>query len=174
MGFEIIVKHSSVQDMGCYPLYLQHLVTSRPIRMGSLIWCDQQKQVKLARHSTRLAYDNKGKTSMEILLALYALGGLLLAGLSVPLILHKIPPNGLYGFRIPSTLDDPELWYTVNAYAGKRFLVAGLGTSVGAISLYFTSPPNVDVYALSCLGLFLAFFLWAMITSFLYLKSLQS
>jgi hypothetical protein len=111
---------------------------------------------------------------MDILLALYALGGLLLAGLSVPLILHKIPPNGLYGFRIPSTLDDPELWYTVNAYSGTRFLVAGLGTSVGAIILYFTSPLNVDVYALSCLGLFLAFFLWAMITSFLYLKSLQS
>jgi uncharacterized membrane protein len=110
---------------------------------------------------------------MDILLALYALGGLLLAALSIPLILHKIPPNGLYGFRIPSTLDDPELWYKVNAYSGKRFLVAGLGTSVGSIVLYFTSPSNVDIFALSCLGLFLALFLWAMITSFLYLKSLQ-
>jgi hypothetical protein len=111
---------------------------------------------------------------MDLLLALYAFGGLLLAGLSVPLILHKIPPNGLYGFRIPSTVENPELWYKVNAYSGRRFLVAGLGTSIGAIILYFTSPPGVDVYALSCLGLFLGFFLWAMITSFLYLRSLQS
>lgn len=110
---------------------------------------------------------------MEILLALYAFAGLLLAGLSVPLILHKIPPNGLYGFRIPSTLENPKLWYKVNAYAGGRFLVVGLGTAVGSIILYFTSPPNVDVYALSCLGWFLGLFLWAMITSFLYLKAMQ-
>jgi uncharacterized membrane protein len=110
---------------------------------------------------------------MDILLALYALSGLLIAGLSVPLILHKIPPNGLYGFRTPSTLTDPELWYKVNAYAGKRFLVVGLGMSIGTILLYFTSTPELEVFALSCLGLFLALFLWAMITSFLYLKSIQ-
>src|SRR4030042_2713847 len=98
---------------------------------------------------------------MDILLALYAFGGLLMAGLSVPLILHKIPPNGLYGFRIPTTLENPEIWYKVNAYAGRRFLVVGLGTSIGSIILYYTSPQNVNVYALSCLGLFLALFLWA-------------
>ncbi len=108
---------------------------------------------------------------MVILLALYSLGGLLLAGLSVPLILHKIPPNGLYGFRVPSTLDNPALWYKVNAYAGRRFLVVGLGTAVGAIILYFVSMPNVDEYALSVLGYFLALFLWGIITSVLYLKS---
>ena len=110
---------------------------------------------------------------MEILLALYAFSGLLLAGLSVPLILQKIPPNGLYGFRIPSTINNPDLWYKANTYAGRRFLVVGLGTAVGAIILYFTSPPDVDIYALSCLGLFLAFFLWGIITSFLYLRSIQ-
>jgi uncharacterized membrane protein len=110
---------------------------------------------------------------MEILLALYALGGLLLAGLSVPLILQKIPPNGLYGFRIPSTIENPELWYKVNKYAGQRFLVVGLSTAIGSIILFYTSPPNVDIYALSCLGLFLAFFLWGIITSYLYLKAIQ-
>lgn len=110
---------------------------------------------------------------MEILLALYAFGGLLLAGLSVPLILYKIPPNGLYGFRVRSTLEDPKLWYKSNAYAGKRFLVVGLGTAMGAIVLYFTTQPDVEVYALSCLGLFLALFLWGIISSYLYLRSKQ-
>ena len=110
---------------------------------------------------------------MEILLALYSIGGLVLAGLSVPLILQKIPPNGLYGFRIPSTLNNPGLWYKVNAYAGRRLLVAGLGTSVGSIILYYMVNSSVDAYAMSCLGLFLALFLWAMITSFLYMKSVQ-
>jgi hypothetical protein len=49
----------------------------------------------------------------------------------------------------------------------------GLGTAVGSIILYFTSPPNVDAYALSCLGWFLALFLWGIITSYLYLKAIQ-
>ncbi len=110
---------------------------------------------------------------MDLLLALYALGGLLLAGLSVPLILYKIPPNGLYGFRLPSTMENPKLWYRVNAYAGRRFLVVGLGTSVSAIILYYLTRPDINRYAMSCLGLFLALFIWALITSFLYLRSLQ-
>jgi SdpI/YfhL protein family len=110
---------------------------------------------------------------MVTLLALYTIGGLLLAGLSVPLILHKIPPNGWYGFRIPATLQNPTLWYTVNAYAGRRFLVVGLGTSIGAIVLYYVTSPNVDEYAMGTLGLFLALFLWAIITSSLYLRSIR-
>jgi hypothetical protein len=110
---------------------------------------------------------------MEILLTFYAISGLVLAGLSVPLILGKIPPNGLYGFRIPATIENPQLWYKVNTYSGKRLLVVGLVTSVGSIILYYTVNSSVDAYALSCLGLFLALFLWAIITSFLYLKSVQ-
>ena len=110
---------------------------------------------------------------MDIMLALYAVSGLLLAGLSVPLIKHKIPPNGLYGFRVRSTVENPELWYKVNEYAGWRLLVTGLGTAVGSIILYYTNPVSVDAYALSCLGLFLALFLWAIITSFLFLRSNQ-
>ncbi len=111
---------------------------------------------------------------MEILLAVYSIGGLVLAGLSVPLILHKIPPNGLYGFRIPATLNDPGLWYKVNSFAGRRLLVVGLGFAIGSIFLYYTITSGVDAYALSCLGLFLALFLWAIITSYLYMRSIQS
>ena len=110
---------------------------------------------------------------MVILLALYSFAGLLLAGLSVPLILQKIRPNGLYGFRIPSTLNDPTLWYKVNAYSGRRFLVVGLGTAIGSIVLFYTTGKNIDQYALSCLGVFLALFLWAIISSFLYLRGIQ-
>ncbi len=108
---------------------------------------------------------------MTLLLALYSFGGLLLAALSVPLILHKIPPNGLYGFRVRATLENPQIWYVVNAYAGRRLLVAGLGTAIGAIILFYTVGQDIDRYALSCLGVFLALFLWAMITSFLYLRA---
>ena len=110
---------------------------------------------------------------MVTLLALYSFSGLLLAGLSVPLILQKIPPNGLYGLRVRSTMEKPQVWYKVNAYAGKRLLVVGLVSAVGAIILYFITLPDVVEYALSCLGLFLALFLWAIITSSLYLRAVQ-
>jgi hypothetical protein len=131
-----------------------------------------KKRVKLGvRSICHFTYD-KAKKLMDILLALYVFSGLLLAGLSVPLIKHKIPPNGLYGFRIPSTLENPDLWYKVNEYAGRRFLVVGLGTSVGSVILYFIYPSSVDGYALSCLGWFIALFLWGIITSYLYLKSI--
>jgi hypothetical protein len=92
---------------------------------------------------------------MVTLLALYSFSGLILAGLSVPLILHKIPPNGLYGFRVLSTPENPKLWHKVNAYAGRRFLVVGLGTAIGASILYFTTQPDIEEYALSCLGVIL-------------------
>jgi uncharacterized membrane protein len=110
---------------------------------------------------------------MVSLLALYSIAGLLLAGLSVPLILQKIPPNGLYGFRMRTTMEDPRIWYAVNAYAGRRLLVVGLGTAFASIILYYTSHQNIDHYALSCLGVFIAFFLWAIISSYLYLRRIH-
>ncbi len=110
---------------------------------------------------------------MVIMLSLYSFAGLILAGLSIPLLLHKIPPNGLYGFRVRATLDDPQLWYKVNAYSGRRLLVLGLGTALASIILYYTSGNNLEQYALSCLAVFLALFLWAIITSFLYMRSFQ-
>ena len=110
---------------------------------------------------------------MVLLLAFYGFAGLLLASLSVPLILYKIPPNGLYGFRVRATRENPQLWYKINAYAGRRLLVVGLGTALAAIVLYYTSSQSVDKYALNCLGVFLALFLWAMISSFLYLRDSQ-
>jgi uncharacterized membrane protein len=111
---------------------------------------------------------------MDTFLVLYAVGGLLLAGLSVPLILQKVPPNSFYGLRVPSADENPQLWYQVNTFAGRRFMLAGLGTSVGAVILYFVAAADVNYYALSSLGWFLALFLWAAITSFLYMRAHQA
>jgi uncharacterized membrane protein len=56
----------------------------------------------------------------------------LIAVLSVPLVLRRVPPNALYGFRTPLTRSSPEIWYPANAYAGKALLaaaaVAGVAT----------------------------------------------
>ena len=51
---------------------------------------------------------------MQTLLYMYVIFGLLLAALSVPMLLDKVPPNPWYGFRVPSTLADETLWYKIN------------------------------------------------------------
>lgn len=62
------------------------------------------------------------------------LGGLLVV-LSIPLILQKVPPNGLYGFRTEKTLSSDAIWYEANARAGVALLVAGAVVLVGALVL---------------------------------------
>jgi hypothetical protein len=56
--------------------------------------------------------------------------GLLLVGLSIPLLLTKIPPNGWYGFRTRLTLSDPRIWYPVNAWGARRLLWIGAATLI--------------------------------------------
>ena len=54
-----------------------------------------------------------------------ALGPVLLL-ISIPLILRWVPPNRIYGFRIPPTLRNPSVWYDTNAQSGRHFFVLGL------------------------------------------------
>jgi uncharacterized membrane protein len=42
----------------------------------------------------------------------------LIAIVAIPLILRKVPPNGLYGFRTPKTLSSSEIWYEANRMSG--------------------------------------------------------
>ena len=57
---------------------------------------------------------------------------LLLAGVSallmvpaVPLIQRRVPPNVLYGLRVPATLADEWVWYEANARSGWELLTLG-------------------------------------------------
>ena len=54
--------------------------------------------------------------------------GLLLAGLSIPLILGKVKPNPFYGFRTPKTMSSEAIWYPANRACGWGLLVGGLVT----------------------------------------------
>ena len=111
---------------------------------------------------------------MQSLLIIYVGGGLILALISLPLSYGKIKPNSLYGFRIPATLEDPDLWYPVNQYAAKRLLIVGLVMIAAAIGLYFWPGISVDEYAYAFLGIFLAAIIIVIIQSVRYLRRLQS
>ena len=110
---------------------------------------------------------------MKTMLVMYVIFGLLLAGLSVPLLLDKIPPNGWYGFRVPSTLYNEQLWYKVNRYSARWMLLAGIITVVAAVALYFVPGLTVDGYAWLLLAAFALPFAVGVVLSFRYLRRLQ-
>lgn len=58
------------------------------------------------------------------------------------------------GFRIPLTLDDPEVWYAANRYAGWLLLIYGLVLLVAALGLSLVlgglpAESATGIYALS-------------------------
>ena len=110
---------------------------------------------------------------MTTLLVMYVVFGLLLAGLAVPLLLDKIPPNGWYGFRVPSTLYNADLWYKVNRYMARWMLLSGIITVAGAVALFFVPGLSVDAYAWLCLIVFAVPFAIGVVLSFRYLRRLQ-
>jgi uncharacterized sodium:solute symporter family permease YidK len=103
----------------------------------------------------------------------YVLLGSLFIGVAVPLIQGRIKPNPWYGVRVPKTLRDPETWYAVNAYFGRRFAVAGLLLAVVAVGL---SPlgliPRVGAltYSMLCQAIMLGSLIWITIDTFRYLR----
>ncbi len=111
---------------------------------------------------------------MELLVILYCTFSLILVAVSIPLINHKIPPNGLYGFRIRATMENPDLWYPVNHYFAKRLLVTGIAVFITSISLYFIPDISLDTYALGVLLVFCIFFVPSLIASLRYLNALKN
>jgi hypothetical protein len=61
---------------------------------------------------------------------------LLFALIALPLALRKIPRNGAYGFRTPTTLSDDFIWYEANAHFGRGLLVSSLVSSLAILVLY--------------------------------------
>jgi uncharacterized membrane protein len=78
--------------------------------------------------------------------------GFLLAAVAVPLWLRRVPPNGIYGFRVPKTRSDPVVWFDANAYAGRQLLVFGLGYATFGALLAGWPGIGPDAYAWSCLA----------------------
>ena len=70
------------------------------------------------------------------LAALFAGIGLTQLVLGVPLIQRRVPPNPVYGFRVPSTLTNARLWYRVNRRLGWWLLSSGLADLLAAPLFY--------------------------------------
>lgn len=110
---------------------------------------------------------------MEILLVLFVCSGLILVGLSIPLIMGKIGPNPWYGFRVKRTLSDPAVWYAVNACSAKWLLAVGIVNIVSAVVLYLVPEIDVAAYGISCGIIAVAGLVMALVQSLRFLRSLS-
>lgn len=70
--------------------------------------------------------------------------GLLFCALAIPLMLRRVPPNGLYGLRVPATFADERVWYEANARSGRDIFVLGLAQIALALALPFLVPDITD------------------------------
>jgi uncharacterized membrane protein len=85
---------------------------------------------------------------MAFLIMLFVATGLLMVILAVPMIKGRVKPNGWYGFRIRATLDDPDIWYPANAYAGRLLFWLGVFTIVASLLLALIPGISEDMYGL--------------------------
>src|SRR6186997_1094904 len=60
---------------------------------------------------------------------------LLIIALAIPLTRKRVPPNALYGLRVPATFADQSVWYEANARSGRDFLYLGLVLLVMALAI---------------------------------------
>jgi hypothetical protein len=58
--------------------------------------------------------------------SVYFFGSLVVIILSIPLIMKWIGPNGLYGYRVAKTMNNPDIWYRANSVLGVDLLIAGV------------------------------------------------
>jgi uncharacterized membrane protein len=75
--------------------------------------------------------------SLELLFLVVCLAlAAVVAGMGVPLFHGWVPPNNVYGFRTPQTLNDPQSWYPANRACGFWLIVTGVVTTGVAAGLY--------------------------------------
>lgn len=110
----------------------------------------------------------------QFLMFLFVTEGLVLIGLSVPLIRQMVPPNPWYGFRVPRTLNNPELWYPTNAYVAWRLLWVGVATMFTAVAGYLIPGVSLDIYATIVGAVAVSGLIIAVLQSFRYLATLSS
>jgi uncharacterized membrane protein len=65
----------------------------------------------------------------------FAILGFVLVVVSVPLVLRRIPPNPIYGLRVPACYKDDQVWYDANAASGRDMIVLGVAIALLSVVL---------------------------------------
>lgn len=75
----------------------------------------------------------------------------------LPLLLEKIKPNKLYGFRLKATLNDEKTWYRVNKITGKYLIYSGIIVIIGMMFSMIILD-NLTLETIVLIGMFLLIF----------------
>jgi hypothetical protein len=72
---------------------------------------------------------------------------LLIALLSIPLILRRVPMNSLYGVRFRESFKSDGAWFAINEYGGKALLLSTLPILIYGIWGQFARPDHYFISA---------------------------
>ncbi len=92
--------------------------------------------------------------------------------LAIPLMLRKVPPNVVYGYRTRATLRNASLWYEANAHFGRGFLIASVISGLGALVLWRVKPAD-EVVPLLVIALVIPALIAALATA-RYIRGLRA
>ena len=75
--------------------------------------------------------------AIQILASLTAGSGIVILALAIPLILRRVPPNGIYGIRTRAAFASESDWYRINSVGGRYLAVSSLVILiVGAVGFF--------------------------------------
>jgi hypothetical protein len=83
-----------------------------------------------------------------VAMTIFILVAMVFVALGLPLARGSVPPNWIYGFRLPQTVKNPDLWYPANAYLGRWMIGLGAALFLFAVVIYFM-PVTDKAYGLS-------------------------
>lgn len=110
--------------------------------------------------------------SQARIIIMFLFCGLLFIGISIPLILGKIPRNHWYGFRTRKTLSNNEIWYKANKYMGKDIVILGCLMVLYNLVLFIFKPTVFSFETTGNMILLVGGLLLVLVRSLLYLKKL--
>ena len=110
---------------------------------------------------------------MTLTIVLFIATGLLMVVLGIPMLQGRVKPNNWYGFRIRATLDNPDIWYPANAYAGRLLVWLGIATILASLLLALIPGISEDAYALLASGVLLLGLLIVVVLSLRYARALE-
>jgi len=86
-------------------------------------------RARLGRRAETAPRQATGGGDPERLRARLVASCVLMVMISIPLILHLVPPNGMYGFRTGTTRSSPAIWYQANAFMGWVLSIAAVASA---------------------------------------------
>jgi hypothetical protein len=78
--------------------------------------------------------------------------GIIMLGISIPLMLRQVPMNRAFGIRIRAAFESEQRWYDINAYGGRLFLIGALFVIATGVIGFFLAPSHFDAYAFGSLA----------------------